>query len=433
MNNATVQDGVYRFENDDALVLVSQARRDHNKQLHGNVELWTPGGEGLLAAGEGKLGVTQFRAGLAKAAAQRNSGDPSRYDNLLLDIYMALQQSIPTVTSPVIHVDRMDTIAPQAVTWLWPKHFPGGKLSLLAGDPGVGKSYLTLDLAARISLGGEWPDRESNAPQGHVLLVSAEDGVGDTIRPRLDRLGAITSNITWIDATVRDQDRDVSFSLADHLRQLESLIVGTEAMVLILDPLLAFMGAGKDTYKTAQVRSVLAPLAAMAERTQCAVLAIMHLNKRSDESKSVYRLTNSLDFAAAARAVFIVGQDPGDEDKRILAPAKCNLSAPPTPLRFHITLEGDFAWDGEAPGVGADAVLGTTSEDRSQRQEAIAFFEDLLTHGPIESKLAMDQGVEQGLSTKTLYRARKDLGVISEPIGIPGKQGGKEWWLRLPQ
>jgi putative DNA primase/helicase len=198
-----------------------------------------------------------------------------------------------------------------------------GKLSIIAGDPGLGKSYLTLDVSARISLGGPWPDG-GNAPQGNVLIISAEDGLEDTIRPRLDLLDADLSRIHAVSTTLRQGNQEVPFSLIDHLVQLEQAIIQHNAVLLVLDPVLAFTGKRTDTYKSSEVRAVLAPLATMADRTGCAVLAVLHLNKRSGELNSIYRLTASLDFAAAARSVLVVGKHPDDSNCRVLAPVKMN-------------------------------------------------------------------------------------------------------------
>ena len=146
-------------------------------------------------------------------------------------------------------------------------------------EPGLGKSYMALDIASRLPLGGPWPDA-GMAAEGNVLVVSAEDGLEDTIRPRLDSLGATLSRIHAIGITLKQGDQQVSLSLAEHLMQLEEAILHHRAVLLVLDPILAFLGRKADTHKSSDVRAVLAPLAAMDDRTGRATLAILHLNKR---------------------------------------------------------------------------------------------------------------------------------------------------------
>jgi len=220
-----------------------------------------------------------------------------------------------------LQITTMRDVTPSRVEWLWEKRVPRGKLTVLAGDPGVGKSYAVLSFAGTLSVGGVWPDGNA-APLSNVLIVSAEDGLADTIRPRLDLLKADLGRIHHINTVLREGEKEVGLSLSDHLFQIEEAIIEYRADLVILDPILAFMGKKADTHKSSDVRAVLAPIGSVAERTGCAFLAVLHLNKRSTEGSSIYRLMASLDFAAAARAVFIVGKNPDDPDQRVFAAVK---------------------------------------------------------------------------------------------------------------
>ena len=323
-------------------------------------------------------------------------------------------------------------IEAREVTWLWPRRLPVGKVCLLAGDPGLGKSYLTLDLAARVSLGGPWPD-EGEAPKGNVLLISCEDGMADTIRPRLDLLGANLANIQLIEPTVASATETISLSLVDHLTLLEKAVVDSDATLMILDPILAFTGA-KDTHRSSDVRAVLAPLAGMAEQTGCTILAIIHLNKKSGEFNSVYRLTGSLDFAAAARSVMVVGKHPELDGHRILAPVKMNLSSMPQSLEYSFTEDGIFAWGGVSTLEANDILVTPDPAAKGARLQAREALEELLQGGPVMSNAVWEDMDKDGHSRETVKRAAADLGVFKYQLkSKTGKKGSPGWvWSLTP-
>lgn len=353
--------------------------------------------------------------------------------------YLADQAGIPQNGHQPTYRLRTHTaadIAPRLVYWLWPQRLPLGKFAILAGDPGLGKSYLTLDIATRVSLGGPWPDGTGKAKQGNVLIISVEDGKEDTIVPRLMSLGADRTRVHITEPLVESEAENVGFNLQDHLLLLEEEILRTEATLLILDPILAFTGTKKDTHKASDVRAVLAPLAAMADRCMCAILAIMHMNKRSGEWNSIYRITSSLDFAAAARSVQVVGKDPEDPDggRRIMAPVKMNLSAMPTSLRYGFSPDGAFSWYGETALQADDILQGSSPQERSAVDEAIDFINDLLAEGPMLSKQILEAAREHDIAEKTLRRAAKQMGVVVEQrTAKTGQKGSPGWyWDLLP-
>ena len=223
-------------------------------------------------------------------------------------------------------------VEPEKVSWLWPSWLALGKLALVDGDPGLGKSAMTLDLAARVSAGRAFPDGAGAKPAG-VVLLSAEDGLADTIRPRLDAAGADTSKILSL-ATVPDEDgHDRLLSIPEDLRLIEKGIRRVGARLVVVDPLMAFLSGNTNSHRDQDVRRALAPLAGLAERTGAAVLVVRHLNKAA-ANNPLYRGGGSIGIIGAARMAFVVGKDPQDEDSRVLASTKNNLAMPPTSLMF---------------------------------------------------------------------------------------------------
>jgi RecA-family ATPase len=205
--------------------------------------------------------------------------------------------------------------------YLWPSRVPLSKLAIIIGDPGVGKSTLALDIAARVSTGAAWPDG-GVAPISDVVLLSAEDALDDTIRPRLDRLGA---DVTKIHALIgiRDAGDQRLPNLARDVELLERVVLDRSARLVIIDPVSAYLGK-TDSHRDAEVRGVLGPIAAMADRTGAAVLGVMHLNK-SSQGPALYRAIGSIAFVAAARLVLAVAPHPEDPELRIVVPMKSNI------------------------------------------------------------------------------------------------------------
>ena len=354
--------------------------------------------------------------------------------NAAIEAELDPTRSQDAATIPELQIKTLADVVPEQVSWLWPRRIPNGKVTILSGDPGLGKSFLSLDIAARVSLGGPWPD-DGTATQGDVLIVSAEDGLADTIRPRLDLLGADTSRIHAIGITLREGEKEVGLSLADHLVQIEAAVIQHRAILLIIDPLLAFTGRRTDTYKTSEVRPLLAAIASMAERTGCAILAIMHLNKRTGEGSAIYRISASLDFAAAARSVLLVGMLPNDLKKRALVSVKSNLSAPPEAISFHFTEDGCFAWGGVVD-VTVQALLAPPQrgdEEASVRDEPKAFLREVLASGPLEEKTVRKEANEKEISKRTLDRAKAELEVKSYRLSESGKRGAGRWYWQLPE
>lgn len=328
---------------------------------------------------------------------------------------------------PKLKITKMKNVQAKKANWLWPGRFPKGKLAVVAGDPGLGKSYLTLDIASRVSLGGPWPDA-GTAPLGNVLFITAEDGLEDTVVPRLDSLGANQDRIYAIGISVDDNGKDVSLTLDKHLQQIEDEIVTYSAVLLIIDPVLALTGK-TDTHKAADVRAILTPLSAVAERTDCAVIAILHLNKNSKEGNALYRVNSSLDFVAAARSVMVVGEHPNDSESRVLASMKANLSAKPDSLAFHIDSQGLFTWEG-AVNLDASSVLNlVNAEGKTISDKAKDFLTEILNDGPKPATDVLGEALKNGFSESTLIRVAKALGIQKYRVGGIAKNGHWEWSL----
>jgi hypothetical protein len=217
-------------------------------------------------------------------------------------------------------------VQPARISWIWPLRLAIGKLHLLWGDPGVGKSTIALDIAARISRGAAWPDG-SPASLGAVVILTAEDGLADTVRPRLDAHGGDVTRVHVLRAVREANGVERPVSLTHDLGPLEQAITLTGAVLVVVDPLSAYLG-GTDSYRDAEVRTILAPLAAVAERTGAAICGVMHVTK-DQQRQALYRGQGSIAFAGAARLVLAVGVDPDDtsRERRFLMPLKSNVGA----------------------------------------------------------------------------------------------------------
>src|SRR5918992_3641686 len=357
--------------------------------------------------------------------SKSSKADPSDFDK------SGSLDSDPDTEEVRMHITPLQDVVPEKVAPLWPKRIFRGKLAVMAGDPGMGKSYASLDIAARVSLGGPWPDGSGNAPKGNVLLLSAEDGLADTIKPRLELLGADMSRIFSLGLTVHKAEEDKSLSLQQHLPLIEREILEKGIILLVVDPLLAFTGKA-DTHKTAEVRGLLSPIAAMAGGGRRALFSVIHPNKNSSETNLIYRISASLDFAAAARSVMVVAKHPDNPDQRVMATVKCNLSAHPEPMAFGFTHDGCFAWRGVTELDMSRLMASADREDSSALDEAKQFLQEVLADGEMPARDVLGEARECSIHEKTLRRAVKDLGIDVVRVGEQGKKGGGRWVWRLP-
>lgn len=329
-------------------------------------------------------------------------------------------------------------IAVERVEWLWPGRIAMGKLTLIIGDPDLGKSFLSLDLAARVSRGGIWPDDGSSvAPLGDVLLLNAEDGLSDTVRPRIDAAGGDASRVEALTAVRESDTEERGFSLARDLDLLaRRLNARPQTRLVIIDPISAYLGGGTGI-NNAEVRGVLTPLAQLAQERHVAVIAITHLNKNSG-GRAMYRAMGSLAFVAAARAAWGVVRDPADADRRLFLPVKNNLSRGTKGLAYRLQSESDggvarVVWDSESIESSIDEILQQMSdvpkcEDRQDATTVQMWLTDILANGPQQACDVQFLAKNEGITRKQLRHA-------AAKIHVSRKKGGflEGWVWDLPK
>ena len=321
----------------------------------------------------------------------------------------------------------MDEIAPCKIEWLWPGKIPQGRLTVLCGDGGVGKSFASLAVAATLSRGAPWPDQPGDKQErGTTLLVNAEDHPGDTLRVRLDACEADCRYIHIIDGVQRSENAEQQyFNLLDDIGALEDKIKAVGATLCVVDPIGAFL-AGVDSHKDAAVRAVLGPLAGLASRTNCAILAVLPINKGS-ATKVSHRVCGSVAFTNAARMAWFVCVDPDNEHRRLMLPFKHNIIQKPSGIGFEI-VDGGVRWFPEPVALDADVVLAMDGESRSERAEAEEWLEGLLARGPLSGKEIQAAAVADCHHWRTVERAKKALKITSTRTGF-GAGGVFTWEL----
>jgi len=324
-------------------------------------------------------------------------------------------------------------IAPKPLRWLWPGRIPLGKLTLFAGDPGLGKSFVTLDIAARVTRGTGWPDDlTTSCESGSVILLNAEDDPADTIRPRLEAVGADLSKVHILQAVRHAKPSGETvlehFNLETDLTALQDVVASLgDVRLIVIDPISAYLGS-TESHVNAKVRGLLSPLAELASWLDAAVVAVTHLNKSN--SSALYRASGSIAFIAAARAVWLFGKNPDDQAGRLMLPGKMNLAAEQLGIAYTLSPKRDVAvveW-GEAVSISADAVLEQEGADRrSELSEVMEWLRERLSAGPVAQREIKRDAVKEGYSWATVRRAKDALGVITEKSGY---QGPSQWRLR---
>ncbi len=320
-------------------------------------------------------------------------------------------------------------IRPCRMRWAWDGRIPSGMLTLCVGMPGLGKSTLSIELAARATRGELPGDLDVSVD---VALATAEDAIAEVVVPRLIAAGADLQRVHII--AVRRQGLEGGLSLPDDVEALKSQLREAGVRLLIIDPVIAHIGSGTNSFKDHDVRLVLAPLARMAEELDVAVLGIVHPNK-GETTVVLDRIGGSRAFGAAARSVLLLGADPFDPEgpARILAHAKCNVGPLMPSLRFRIdsrTVQSDgadvptsaMAWHGEAPGVTADDLMQPSDASRkpaggrkpSALQHAKDVIAEMLSDGPVPANVAEERLERLGIAESTWKRAKAALGVRSK-------------------
>jgi hypothetical protein len=331
----------------------------------------------------------------------------------------------------------LSTVKPQCVRWFWPGRIPFGKLTILDGDPGLGKSVLTVDLAARATRGLSLPfedrepgdDREPTA----VVLLNAEDSLEDTIRPRLDAAGADVERVLSLDK-IPDGDNDRLPVLPNDVPYVRIACRRMGAKLVIVDPLSAFLGSDTDTHKDQDCRRALYPLAVMAQELGAAIVVIRHLNKAAG-GNPLYRGGGSIGIIGAARSGLLVARDPDNPDRRVLASTKCNLAKLPSSLAFDLSTATNGAlrvgWIGPSAHT-AESLLAAphNDEDRGTVNDAVEVLRVILSSGSRPAKDVKREARNAGVTERTLLRAKAILGIRSS---LTGFGSGGEWRWMLPE
>lgn len=367
---------------------------------------------------------SSFFSNLPQKGSNMECGNPApNFGNESLNPPSSYQPPPKQLTRRML-VRSFSEIDVEKVEWIWHDRLPRGKFSLLAGHPGTGKSYLTCDIAARISRGGEFPDG-TPCTRGRVLFINLEDGAGDTIKKRLDDHGADHSMIINVDG-IGTSEVDSSFCLQRDLQHLEDLMSQMpDLQLVVIDPLSGAMGT-TDTHKAASVKRTLTPLLMLAERQDVAILAVEHLKKGCSDGPAIHAILGSVSIAGSARAAWGLIRDPADTEYRILQVIKNNLAPDTgrTGLRFR-NVNGVLEWDKEPVECSADLLMSESlGHDLDKVEEAGLWLEDHLKEPMFSNDVKRAAG-EKRIKPRTLDRARKSL-------GIKAVQRDRKWhWLPL--
>jgi hypothetical protein len=304
---------------------------------------------------------------------------------------------------------NLASVEPEPVTWHWSGRLPAGKGVMVAGDPGVGKSMLLADLAARYTVGAPWPDG-GHAPRGKVLFLCAEDGIADTVRPRIDAHGGDASQVEILTA-IQDKHSERPFNLSRDLAALDEALRRIRPKLPGIDPMNSYLGK-VDSYRDADIRSVVSPLLASVEKVGCVLVWIAHLTKSSDV-QALYRPGASIGFVASARVVYVVGRNPQAPGQVVLTQPKNNLAPEAPSLGFTVS-EGRVCWGGVVD-LTADQVLRVPDREKVEADgTADALIAELRTDPtlwPLNAKDLYARGELRGISERTLRWAAGRAGL----------------------
>lgn len=317
-----------------------------------------------------------------------------------------------------VKIIRMSDVELTPVEWLWKPYLPFGKLSVLQGNPGEGKTYFAMHLAAACTNGKLLPNMERMEPF-NVIYQTAEDGLGDTVKPRLIEAGADLDRVLVID------DSDVQLTLSDE--RIEKAIIENNARLVIIDPIQAYLGADVDMNRANEVRPIFMRLGQVAQRTGCAILLIGHLNKAAG-MQSLQRGLGSIDIAAAVRSVMFIGKLKHDPTMRILTHEKSSLAPPGASLAFSLGDEGGFRWVGEYDITADEMLSGIEPQRETKTQQAKDLICALLAGGKQALSEDIDKAaLERGIPGRTVRDAKRELGDALKSKIVEGRK--KVFWM----
>ena len=317
-----------------------------------------------------------------------------------------------------VKIIRMSDVELTPVEWLWKPYLPFGKLSVLQGNPGEGKTYFAMHLAAACTNGKLLPNMERMEPF-NVIYQTAEDGLGDTVKPRLIEVGADLDRVLVID------DSDVQLTLSDE--RIEKAIVENNARLVIIDPIQAYLGSDVDMNRANEVRPIFMRLGQVAQRTGCAILLIGHLNKAAG-MQSLQRGLGSIDIAAAVRSVMFIGKLKHDPTMRILTHEKSSLAPPGVSLAFSLGDEGGFRWFGEYNITADEMLSGIEPQRETKTQQAKDLICTLLAGGKQVLSEDIDKAaLERGIPGRTVRDAKRELGDALKSKIVEGRK--KVFWM----
>ena len=326
---------------------------------------------------------------------------------------------------PNLKLINMEQVEIEKIDWLLYPFIPFGKVTIVQGDPGEGKTTMVLQIIAKLTKGEAVLPSGSDEPAleektmalepVNVIYQTAEDGLGDTIKPRLLSAGADCSRVMVID------DNDQALTMMD--ARLEEAIIKTNARLVVLDPIQGFLGTAVDMHRANEIRPLMKRVAVLAEKYHCAIILIGHMNKNSN-GKSSYRGLGSIDFQAAARSVLIVGRIKDEPEIHVVCHVKSSLAPEGKSIAFRLDKDTGFEWIGEYD-ISADDLL--SGDNRGQKIHAAKeFLQEFLASGSVAQTKVAEEAEIREIKKKTLWNAKKELEIDSVKIG-------NQWFWMLPE
>lgn len=306
---------------------------------------------------------------------------------------------------------NMEDVEIEKIDWLLYPFIPYNKVTIIQGDPGEGKTTFVLQLIAKLTKGESILDNKVHEPI-NVIYQTAEDGLGDTIKPRLEDAGADCSRVLVID------DSDHPLTMRDS--RLKEAIIETSARLVVLDPIQGFIGERVDMHRANEVRPLMKHAASLAEKYNCAFILIGHMNKYS-QGKVAYRGLGSIDFMASTRSTLVIGRVKDEPEVRVVCQTKNSLAPEGPPIAFKLDPEDGFSWIGEYE-IDAESLLSGGGGKGKKVKEAVIFLKEILSDNPVAQTEIIELATEKGIKESTLKNAKRDLNVKSN------KYAGKWYW-----